>query len=68
MWRTTEDKSSIIIVLLSCETGKGENSIAQQISKMLPTTIIVAPSEEVKAGRSGVNVQITKIEITYSNK
>lgn len=49
----TEDKSKIVIVLLSCETGKGENSIAQQISRELPEATIVAPTEEVKASTQG---------------
>ena len=48
-WKNTKDKSSIVIVLISCETGKGENPIAQQISKLLPEVTIVAPTEEVKA-------------------
>ena len=48
LWQETKDKSSLTIVLISCETGKGENSIAQQISKLLPDVTIVAPTEEVR--------------------
>ena len=32
-----------------CETGKGDNSIAQQISQLIPEATIIAPTEEVKA-------------------
>ena len=49
LWNVTEDKSCLSIVLLSCETGKGENSIAEQISKLLPEVSVIAPNEEVKA-------------------
>lgn len=58
LWKTTEDKSTIVIVLLSCETGKGENSLAQKISKNLPENYIVAPSEEVKSAGEGVGARI----------
>lgn len=41
-----------------CETGKGDNSIAQQISQLIPEATIIAPTEEVKAAveddRAGV--------------
>ena len=53
LWKNTKDKSSIVIALISCETGKGENPIAQQISNLLPEAIIIAPTEEVKAAGSG---------------
>ena len=49
VWNNVEDKSSIVIVLISCETGKGENSIAQQISNLIPEATIIAPTEEIKA-------------------
>ena len=49
VWNTVEDKSLIVIVLISCETGKGDNSIAQQISQLIPEATIIAPTEEVKA-------------------
>lgn len=49
VWNTTEDKSSVVIALIACETGKGENSIAQQISELIPEATIIAPTEEVKA-------------------
>lgn len=58
VWKTTEDKSSIVIVLISCETGKGENPIAQQISKLLPEVTIVAPTEEVKAVGTDINARL----------
>ena len=58
LWKTTEDKSSIVIVLISCETGKGDNSIAQKISDLLPEVTIIAPTEEVKAGKYGIVTQI----------
>ena len=53
VWKNTEDKSTLTIVLISCETGKGENPIAQQISKLLPDATIVAPTEDVKAFSQG---------------
>ena len=58
VWKKTEDKSSIVIVLISCETGKGENPIAQQISKLLPEVTIVAPTEEVKAVGTDINARL----------
>ena len=58
VWKKTEDKSSIVIVLISCETGKGENPIAQQISKLLPEVTIVAPTEEVKAVGTDNNARL----------
>ena len=61
VWKNTEDKSSLVIALVSCETGKGENPIAQQISKLLPETTIIAPTEEVKAAGSGKEARITGV-------
>ena len=58
LWNSTEDKSSLVIVLISCNTGKGDNPIAQQISSLLPEVTIIAPMEEVKAGNNGVAPQI----------
>lgn len=59
VWKNTEDKSSLTIVLLSCETGKGENSLAQQISQLLPETTIIAPTELV------VNSALNEESIIY---
>jgi RHS repeat-associated protein len=58
LWKNTKEKSSIVIALISCETGKGENPIAQQISSLLPEAIIIAPTEEVKAAGSGDDARI----------
>ena len=58
VWQNTEDKSTLTIVLLACYTGQGENSIAQQISKLLPDVTIIAPTEEVKAFSDDKNIQI----------
>jgi len=57
-WKNTEDKSTLTIVLISCETAKGENPIAQQISKLLPDATIMAPTEEIRAFGQG---EITSI-------
>lgn len=61
LWKYTEDKSSLTIVLISCETAKGENPIAQKISELLPETTIIAPTEIVR--NFTINDQ-TKIEGT----
>ena len=53
LWNNTQDKTKLIITLVSCETGQGENSIAKEISKLLPNVTIVAPTEEVKAVGQG---------------
>lgn len=58
VWNNTEDKSSIVITLVSCETGKGDNPIAQQISKLIPEATIVAPTEEVKAAGIGEEARV----------
>ena len=41
-----------VIVLHACETGKGENSIAQQLSAQLPNTIVIAPNENVAVDKT----------------
>jgi RHS repeat-associated protein len=47
-WAIHELKETqAVIVLHVCETGKGDNSIAQQLSGLLPNTIIIAPTENV---------------------
>lgn len=61
VWNNTEDKSSIVITLVSCETGKGDNPIAQQISKLIPEATIVAPTEEVKAAGIGKEARVTGV-------
>ena len=61
VWQKTEDKSSIVIVLIACETGKGDNPIAQQISKLLPEATIVAPTEEAKAAEDGGRAYVTGV-------
>lgn len=61
VWQKTEDKSSIVIVLIACETGKGDNPIAQQISKLLPEATIVAPTEEAKAAEYGSRAYVTGV-------
>lgn len=61
VWNNTEDKSSIVITLVSCETGKGDNPIAQQISKLIPEATIVAPTEEVKAAGIGEEARVTGV-------
>ena len=61
VWQETEDKSSIVIVLIACETGKGDNPIAQQISKLLPEATIVAPTEEAKAAEYGGRAYVTGV-------
>ena len=65
VWQNTEDKSTLTIVLLACYTGQGENSIAQQISKLLPDVTIIAPTEEVKAFSVGDNLKTTTIWGVY---
>ena len=47
LWNNTDDKSSLTIVLVSCQTAKGKYPIAKQISKLLPETPIIAPTEVV---------------------
>lgn len=43
VWKkNTENKCPSVIVLYSCSTGKGDNSIAQQISKDLGA-LVIAP-------------------------
>jgi hypothetical protein len=48
-WRNKTDNSPMIIVLHSCETGKGESSFAQNISasEIFKNTLIVAPDETI---------------------
>lgn len=58
LWKNTDDKSSLTIVLVSCETGKGDNPIAQQISKLLPGTKVIAPTEVVRNGTQDGNSTI----------
>ena len=52
LWGKVENGEAMIIVLHSCETGKGDNSIAQQLSEsdVLSNTIIVAPTENIAIG------------------
>ena len=49
IWQNREDSDPAIVVLHSCSTGKGENSIAQQFSsdELFNNVIIVAPSMDV---------------------
>ena len=42
----SDNNKTSILVLHSCQTGKGENNIAQQVSSKLDL-IVVAPSEDV---------------------
>ncbi len=44
--KNSEENKSSILVLHSCEAGKGENNIAQQISSELDL-LVVAPNEKV---------------------
>ena len=47
-WKNHESEGSqAVIVLHSCETGKGKNSIGQQLSEQLPNTVVIAPNEKV---------------------
>ncbi|MBO4690084.1 MAG: RHS repeat-associated core domain-containing protein, partial [Paludibacteraceae bacterium] len=63
LWQETKDKSTLTIVLMSCETGQGENSIAQQVSKLLPEATILAPTEMLKAGSDGKVKQILGVAV-----
>lgn len=45
-------RNQAVIVLHACETGKGENSIAQQLSAQLPNTIVIAPNENVAVDKT----------------
>lgn len=49
IWGKHTEEDQIIIVLHSCETGQGDNSIAQKISEEseFKNTLIVAPTETV---------------------
>ena len=51
------------IVLHACETGKGNNSIAQQLSEQLSNTIVIAPNEKV-----AVDVENNQELVTYKTK
>lgn len=53
LWHDRTDQT-IIIVLHSCKTGKGDNSIAQRMSEdeNFHNILIVAPSENVAVPRS----------------
>ena len=53
VWKSTKDKSSLIIVLISCETGKGDNPIAKKISELIPDVTVMAPTEEIRAFGQG---------------
>jgi len=53
VWKSTEDKSSLTIVLISCETGKGDNPIAKKISELIPEVIVMAPTEEIRTFGQG---------------
>ena len=48
-WSKRNDGDFAIIVFHSCETGKGENSFAQILSKSeeFKNVLIIAPSENV---------------------
>lgn len=38
-----------MLVLHSCSTGKGKNSIAEQMSEAFPDIKVIAPSEDIQA-------------------
>ena len=46
------DGTQAAIVLHSCEAGKGDNSIAQQLSEQLPNTVVIAPTEKVAVDKA----------------
>ena len=64
-WKNKEDNSFTVIVLHACETGKGENSFAEEVSKSenFKNVLIVAPNENI-----AVSKQTEKEAGVYSNK
>lgn len=50
IWQSRNDSEPSIIVLHSCSTGSGENSIAEQISSspLFKNVLIVAPSKNIQ--------------------
>ena len=54
LWKNTEDKSSLTVVLISCKTGTGENPIAKRISELIPEATIIAPTKDVKTVSDGI--------------
>ena len=58
-----EEGTQAAIVLHSCNTGEGDNSLAQQMSEKLENTIVIAPSTTVAVNKD------TKQEMgAYSTK
>lgn len=51
----TQEGTQAVIVLHACETGQGDNSIAQSISELLPNTMVIAPNENVAVSTKGEN-------------
>lgn len=54
------DNKYSIVILMSCETGKGEDNIAQKISAEMPNTLVVAPSGLVLVQQNGEIEVVTK--------
>ena len=59
--KNSEDNKTSILVLHSCEVGKGDNNIAQQISSEL-NLLVVAPDKKVV---NNIENENTKKEFTY---
>ena len=45
IWQNRKEEEKVTIVLHCCETGKGENSIAEQLSSELENVKVIAPSD-----------------------
>ena len=55
--KNVEDNKTSLLIMHSCETGKGENSIAQQLSELAGSTLLViAPSELLSPNGNGEKV------------
>ena len=46
-WKTRNNNEKMTIILHSCETGQGDNSFAERVSKDLKNTVVIAPDEKV---------------------
>ena len=51
----TQEGTQAVVVLHACETGQGDNSIAQNLSELLPNTLVIAPNENVAVSTKGEN-------------
>lgn len=49
IWQKKDRIDGVVLVLHSCSTGKGKNSIAEQMSEAFPDIKVIAPSEDIQA-------------------